>query len=150
YILISSPSPHSSSAYATTLLFLYSLFFFLLIQRPPRSTLFPYTTLFRSFEVCRIDFGLMPDRRVDAIEADARFVDQVWIKNVHIVKGEDLMTNLEHIAEVWDGCRSIRWLAPSILLDRVIRVQMIRFGQFMAHIAIPLIEVTVGACRSID
>src|SRR5438552_13169407 len=25
-------------------------FFFLLIRRPPRSTLFPYTTLFRSFE----------------------------------------------------------------------------------------------------
>src|SRR2546429_2712052 len=27
------------------------LFFFLMIRRPPRSTLFPYTTLFRSFPV---------------------------------------------------------------------------------------------------
>src|SRR5260370_222136 len=27
---------------------LYALFFFLMIRRPPRSTLFPYTTLFRS------------------------------------------------------------------------------------------------------
>src|SRR5436305_8364187 len=35
---------NSYSAYATFL----SLFFFLLIRRPPRSTLFPYTTLFRS------------------------------------------------------------------------------------------------------
>src|SRR3712207_8678566 len=26
------------------------IFFFLMIRRPPRSTLFPYTTLFRSFE----------------------------------------------------------------------------------------------------
>src|SRR5260221_13929388 len=26
----------------------YTLFFFLMIRRPPRSTLFPYTTLFRS------------------------------------------------------------------------------------------------------
>src|SRR5688572_32841199 len=26
----------------------YALFFFLMIRRPPRSTLFPYTTLFRS------------------------------------------------------------------------------------------------------
>src|SRR6266571_5459341 len=26
----------------------YNLFFFLMIRRPPRSTLFPYTTLFRS------------------------------------------------------------------------------------------------------
>src|SRR5436309_7229806 len=29
----------------------YSLFFFLLIRQPPRSTLFPYTTLFRSPQV---------------------------------------------------------------------------------------------------
>src|SRR5437764_7586092 len=29
-------------------LFLFSFFFFLMIRRPPRSTLFPYTTLFRS------------------------------------------------------------------------------------------------------
>src|SRR5687767_15709115 len=27
----------------------FSLFFFLMIRRPPRSTLFPYTTLFRSW-----------------------------------------------------------------------------------------------------
>src|SRR5256885_11680900 len=31
------------------------LFFFLMIRRPPRSTLFPYTTLFRS-----VDDGLIP------------------------------------------------------------------------------------------
>src|SRR2546429_7337229 len=29
-------------------LLIYFLFFFLMIRRPPRSTLFPYTTLFRS------------------------------------------------------------------------------------------------------
>src|SRR5690554_7068765 len=28
--------------------YLYFIFFFLMIRRPPRSTLFPYTTLFRS------------------------------------------------------------------------------------------------------
>src|SRR5690349_22129000 len=27
----------------------FTLFFFLMLRRPPRSTLFPYTTLFRSF-----------------------------------------------------------------------------------------------------
>src|SRR5260370_40116544 len=33
----------------------YSLFFFfLMIRRPPRSTLFPYTTLFRSFSAARV------------------------------------------------------------------------------------------------
>src|SRR5258708_31412745 len=30
---------------------IYPLFFFLMIRRPPRSTLFPYTTLFRSIEI---------------------------------------------------------------------------------------------------
>src|SRR5438270_9562659 len=30
------------------IIFIYFLFFFLMIRRPPRSTLFPYTTLFRS------------------------------------------------------------------------------------------------------
>src|SRR5258707_374210 len=33
--------------FALSLMFLF-LFFFLMIRRPPRSTLFPYTTLFRS------------------------------------------------------------------------------------------------------
>src|SRR6266508_495500 len=36
-----------SPLYSLTSLFLF-LFFFLMIRRPPRSTLFPYTTLFRS------------------------------------------------------------------------------------------------------
>src|SRR5260370_7115315 len=30
------------------------MFFFLMIRRPPRSTLFPYTTLFRSMSGCGI------------------------------------------------------------------------------------------------
>src|SRR2546429_596895 len=34
-------------------LFLFFFFFFLMIRRPPRSTLFPYTTLFRSFVFLR-------------------------------------------------------------------------------------------------
>src|SRR2546430_16576085 len=35
-------------ATSSTVLLICSLFFFLMIRRPPRSTLFPYTTLFRS------------------------------------------------------------------------------------------------------
>src|SRR2546430_8627134 len=34
--------------FSMSLLFLFFFFFFLMIRRPPRSTLFPYTTLFRS------------------------------------------------------------------------------------------------------
>src|SRR5438309_8599752 len=34
--------------YSSLIVFFFCLFFFLMIRRPPRSTLFPYTTLFRS------------------------------------------------------------------------------------------------------
>src|SRR2546429_7061631 len=34
--------------YSSSSFFLFFFFFFLMIRRPPRSTLFPYTTLFRS------------------------------------------------------------------------------------------------------
>src|SRR2546430_4502303 len=42
-------------------MFIPSFFFFLMIRRPPRSTLFPYTTLFRSLEEGQAvvaDFGI--------------------------------------------------------------------------------------------
>src|SRR5260221_11540552 len=37
----------------TSLRRLFLLFFFLMIRRPPRSTLFPYTTLFRSLAIAQ-------------------------------------------------------------------------------------------------
>src|SRR6202142_4698294 len=39
-----------SSTHCQLLLLLFFFFFFLMIRRPPRSTLFPYTTLFRSHD----------------------------------------------------------------------------------------------------
>src|SRR6266576_6104602 len=55
------------------LLFYFFFFFFLMIRRPPRSTLFPYTTLFRSLRapVCRrpscgLRLGRPRDRRQSA------------------------------------------------------------------------------------
>src|SRR5256885_9175312 len=38
-------------------------FFFLMIRRPPRSTLFPYTTLFRSVTTCRTSRAPWSPRR---------------------------------------------------------------------------------------
>src|SRR3712207_9218140 len=37
---------------------IFVFFFFLMIRRPPRSTLFPYTTLFRSFSLDEISDSL--------------------------------------------------------------------------------------------
>src|SRR3989442_6344347 len=45
------------------------MFFFLMIRRPPRSTLFPYTTLFRS-EVKQRDEVLQERNRLAGAEGD--------------------------------------------------------------------------------
>src|SRR2546430_11244952 len=44
----------------------YFLFFFLMIRRPPRSTLFPYTTLFRSINGELDSNGAGPQERLTA------------------------------------------------------------------------------------
>src|SRR5438034_3879598 len=45
--------------------------FFLLIRRPPRSTLFPYTTLFRSVYVSYAQPGkVSPEMQVEKLEED--------------------------------------------------------------------------------
>src|SRR5690349_23471843 len=38
-----------------SIFFVFLIFFFLMIRRPPRSTLFPYTTLFRSLPLSEFD-----------------------------------------------------------------------------------------------
>src|SRR3712207_8486136 len=57
-----------------------------MIRRPPRSTLFPYTTLFRSRDVeARPDF-VEELRLVAAVQV---FDDAVIRKNLHLLVGED-------------------------------------------------------------
>src|SRR5260370_36404785 len=42
--------------------FTFCFFFFLMIRRPPRSTLFPYTTLFRTSGMIRATLAAVPNR----------------------------------------------------------------------------------------
>src|SRR2546426_9695702 len=46
---------------------LYHFFFFLMIRRPPRSTLFPYTTLFRSISRCAAAPSVVSSSRPEVI-----------------------------------------------------------------------------------
>src|SRR2546422_2187439 len=46
--------PSQSSTLQASHYSVHLFFFFLMIRRPPRSTLFPYTTLFRSHHVARL------------------------------------------------------------------------------------------------
>src|SRR2546425_9832256 len=53
-MLMSLISPYTLYIIISMCLYISFLFFFLMIRRPPRSTLFPYTTLFRSTISVRI------------------------------------------------------------------------------------------------
>src|SRR3712207_7443213 len=53
-------------------MYLLLIYFFLMIRRPPRSTLFPYTTLFRSHVAGGVgDHGAAADRVVQLAQARA-------------------------------------------------------------------------------
>src|SRR3989449_3975876 len=62
-----------------TTLFIICVFFFLMIRRPPRSTLFPYTTLFRSRSEALLDAGdlyAQSNSRDRALDAYNRYVKE--------------------------------------------------------------------------
>src|SRR5947199_6842983 len=85
----------------------YLSFSFLLIRRPPRSTLFPYTTLFRSgnLDVPRLD-SLRPVQTVSVHVPPERGFD----------KGETVWTGRseEHTSEL----QSLRHLVCRLLLEK--------------------------------
>src|SRR3989454_11083335 len=60
--------------------FILLFFFFLMIRRPPRSTLFPYTTLFRSVVLVelRLSFSIVPTVTDAAFVTEHGLPEQVW------------------------------------------------------------------------
>src|SRR5260370_5036826 len=76
-------------------------FFFLMIRRPPRSTLFPYTTLFRSLEVENLPRGL---RKLRATVRDrSGTIYAVWLRHgvtgIGVRVGEPIRSE-EHTSEL--------------------------------------------------
>src|SRR5690348_17906417 len=84
----------------------YVLFFFLMIRRPTRSTLFPYTTLFRSeAEIERLMAGTELDRsRPQGEVGKARRIDDAVGRYVVFLKGvfprERTLRSEEHTSEL--------------------------------------------------
>src|SRR5438552_15684490 len=94
---ISTLEPRNSSflSFSTVIARRHStiLFFFLMIRRPPRSTLFPYTTLFRSPEHAQLrdDLGCLgvaqqpaPDGRVRGVHGHVQRREVVLDDSRHI------------------------------------------------------------------
>src|SRR5260370_6460188 len=69
-------------------------FFFLMIRRPPRSTLFPYTTLFRSIRLHQLII-VVPDVRCGIDAGDLR-----THRPVAVDEFEDHQRSEEHTSEL--------------------------------------------------
>src|SRR5258705_5654677 len=80
------------------------IFFFLMIRRPPRSTLFPYTTLFRSLD--KSDLGALLVMDVNNIR---------YLTSTKIGEWErDKIRSEEHTSEL----QSLRHLVCRLLLEK--------------------------------
>src|SRR3712207_9417866 len=86
------------------------LCFFLMIRRPPRSTLFPYTTLFRSV------MEWIPGTRGGATRLGLVSIDQMVAALVEAVEAPRRGRSEEHMAEI----QSRQYLVCRLLLEKKI------------------------------
>src|SRR3712207_8858109 len=92
-----------------------SVFFFLMIRRPPRSTLFPYTTLFRSDRRLgpRVALDRVDDREVvGAPGAEVEFPGGVDVGGAALV--HQVLRSEEHTSEL----QSRQYLVCRLLLEK--------------------------------
>src|SRR3712207_8002569 len=87
------------------------MFFFLMIRRPPRSTLFPYTTLFRSLAVERVDEALA---RVDAAARE----QPVLLSRLFVTTQQDPVLPAERSEEHTSELQSRQYLVCRLLLEK--------------------------------
>src|SRR5258706_16194154 len=105
-------------------LFWFFFFFFLMIRRPPRSTLFPYTTLFRSPE----DLGIVERQVLDvdrnALHSLRRFdrvvdhrqraqAEEVHLEKTHLLDDAHVVLRHDFIA--------VRAIERDVVRDRLRR-----------------------------
>src|SRR2546426_12619103 len=82
-----------------------SLFFFLMIRRPPRSTLFPYTTLFRSWLKTEGFSDLMFDGR--PVIGIANSWSELTNCNAHLRQVAEAVRSEEHTSELQSPCNLV-------------------------------------------
>src|SRR3712207_7560038 len=95
-----------------TTVFFFMIFFFLMIRRPPRSTLFPYTTLFRSYYSRTLSFTCI---RLTVLPLPARpdHVLHVWPDRVQHRRAPAGRSE-EHTSEL----QSRQYLVCRLLLEK--------------------------------
>src|SRR5438874_2039082 len=76
-----------ATLYHLLIYYCYFPFFFLMLRRPPRSTLFPYTTLFRSVIVVGPAVGFSPRQKLVADKIYGVVI--VLVRSVPFIGGTD-------------------------------------------------------------
>src|SRR2546426_1611014 len=77
-----------------------------MIRRPPRSTLFPYTTLFRSLSPRSIDVLLAPGLARGAARAVAHVAPSIW-RYRGLARGQLDARSEEHTSELQSPCNLV-------------------------------------------
>src|SRR3712207_6914055 len=89
------------------------IFFFLMIRRPPRSTLFPYTTLFRSEGNVQVNVSLPPGSSLQASNAVSAVLDEKFRSMQRSPANPDGRSE-EHTSEL----QSRQYLVCRLLLEK--------------------------------
>src|SRR2546429_7024196 len=102
-----------------------SVFFFLMIRRPPRSTLFPYTTLFRSLAHCsgtasRMSWSVTPSTRSSPLPRSEEHTSELQSR-LHLVcrlllekKKETILDHLRGATYTFSS-RNSHWACSCLL-----------------------------------
>src|SRR2546427_3774715 len=101
------------------------LFFFLMIRRPPRSTLFPYTTLFRSKRLLEGKRRFLDNRRS---AGRSQPITEWPLTRDLIIADTDRKRSEEHTSEL----QSQSNLVCRLLLEKKKKVGVQRFGAVRA------------------
>src|SRR5438445_2075504 len=101
------------------------MFFFLMIRRPPRSTLFPYTTLFRS--------EVIIDEPCLVVEVTSR-------STARTDRGEKLERSEEHTSEL----QSRQYLVCRLLLEK----KNCGRGETNIHVGLSATTITQAECST--
>src|SRR3712207_8006139 len=98
------------------------IFFFLMIRRPPRSTLFPYTTLFRSGESGSLRSAVerLMEAHREALEVTNRALD---------AEGEEEYRSEEHTSEL----QSRQYLVCRLLLEKKKYTSYSSISSYFSH-----------------
>src|SRR5256885_3793963 len=145
------------SSYLLYFFFLFFFFFFLMIRRPPRSTLFPYTTLFRSR---RLNFGKRHDAPRQLAFERTLVIDlfleirKAEIRPVEYLKADAAafrQRSEEHTSELQSPCNLVCRL---LLEKKKKRIKLVLMSPLQVNISdderSPQHAATNGGCLSIS